>query len=471
MAEQLPAWAVPVDQAPQRASLPSWAKLVDEPTAAHVAQDAGAPPGVAVSPANHAPSVPSSESAARGAFQGLSMGWGDEGSAAIAAAFPFTDREAAGPGATVKERYEHARDFYRRLNVNAESANPGTYTTGLMAGAVAPAIVSLGTSATPSAVSGTRALLQAAGQGVVAGAGYSDAPTASGVASDSALGGALGLAGYGVGKAVSAATGAVRAKAGEAIARAQARAVADAAAKEGKILASEVGSLGGQSAALNNDVKWVQILQEQAAKGELSPENVALLDSLRSSPKFAAVLNKAAERVGEELPQRVAKVTEKEAIVSGLQAAMPQAVAEGAAVRAAPSAMLGRIGAIAKRELSPVVGAAVGNYASDQLGLDKTGGTVAGGLAGVFYSRGRLGKSLHDLQNMPSTQIFLNGLVNRTAAIPQALAPYVPSLANAASRGGASLGVTHFLLYSNDEQYRRALDHETQPGKLVTPAE
>lgn len=470
--ETLPDWAVPIDQVAGE-KLPEWAKLAPVETAATAAARPATPTSSVPTPTKSAPGVSLGESAARGAWQGATLGFGDEltgGANAGRLDAPIdelggvTARELAaqnGRALGPDKTYEQVRDEERAKNAAAHDANPGTYTGFQMGGSLVPTVLTFGAGGP----------VASAVLGAVQGAGYSDA-TGKQLLADSSLGAGLGLAGFGAGKAISAASGYVRQGAQRAISAATAKAAADATAKEAKILASEVGSLGGHSAALSNDVKWLtQLLEDKAARGALTPENQALLEALRKSPAYSKVLNKAAERVGEELPSRVAQVTEHEAIVSGLQAAMPQAIAEGTAARIAPAASSNRAWGIAKRELAPWVGGAAGNFAADELGLDRSKGTIIGGIAGVVYGRARLGKSLTDFKNMPSTQIFLNNLVNKTASVPQALAPYIPSLTSAATRGGTSLGVTHFLLYNNDEKYRRAVDSETQPGKPAAPPE
>jgi hypothetical protein len=176
------------------------------------------------------PKTGKGESAGRGAVQGLSLGFGDEGSAAIAALLPFTDREAA-KGDTIGERYRNARDFYRGQNARAQEDHPVIYGANEIGGAVAPMLLTGGGAAAARAPT----LLGRAGQaavlgakvGGVAGAGYSEAPTLGGVAGDAAggaatgaaLGPAIEVAGAGVGKAARWASGKVGDLAAEAARR------------------------------------------------------------------------------------------------------------------------------------------------------------------------------------------------------------------------------------------------------------
>lgn len=180
--------------------------------------------------------VGASESAARGGLQGLSFGWGDEGAAAIAAALPFTDREAVGAGKTLGERYRAARDFYRGKNRAAKAANPKTYVAGEIGGAIPTALVPLGTVAKGASLAtkiGQGAKV-GAGLGALSGAGGSEAGTASGVAADASLGAALGA---GVGGAVPAALEGVRAAAGPLTAR-----LREAAINQGRKALSGIGT-------------------------------------------------------------------------------------------------------------------------------------------------------------------------------------------------------------------------------------
>lgn len=139
--------------------------------------------------------VPDVESKARGALQGMSFGWGDEGSAAIAAALPFLDPEAVGEGKTFSERYDNARAFYRAKNAAASSAHPGSYKAGELLGGAVPAV----TAPALRGLAGTTLL------GATAGGGYSNADSAAGVVGDSLGGGAVGAGFYGAAKGVGAA--------------------------------------------------------------------------------------------------------------------------------------------------------------------------------------------------------------------------------------------------------------------------
>jgi hypothetical protein len=126
------------------------------------------------------------ESVARGAKQGITAGWGDEGSAAIAATAPFLDPEAA-KGETWGARYEAAKKFYRGLDTTAKKENPVGFVAGNVVGSLLP------TSKIIGAAKGGQLLARSAAAGALSGAGESNEGTLGGVLGDALGGGALGL--------------------------------------------------------------------------------------------------------------------------------------------------------------------------------------------------------------------------------------------------------------------------------------
>lgn len=146
-------------------------------------------------PAPAKPRTARAESAARGALQGLSLGWGDEGAAGIAALLPFTDREAA-KGESIGERYRNAREFYRGRDAQAKTSDPLVYGANEIAGTIAPMLVTGGGAAAARAPTLLgrmgQAALTGAKYGATAGAGYSDATDTAGLAGDTAGGAATG---------------------------------------------------------------------------------------------------------------------------------------------------------------------------------------------------------------------------------------------------------------------------------------
>lgn len=166
---------------------------------------------VANDPAMAPPKPTAGESAARGALQGVTSGWGDEAAARIeqgASKIPglrnvaqMMQPEGAPPITDPNVTYEQRRDFKRDQNAAAQKENPLAYGAGNMAGSVAqaaiPGVGALGRGANIATRLGGAAL-----SGANSGAGLSDAKDIGGVAKDAgggAIGGTLGgLAGEGV---------------------------------------------------------------------------------------------------------------------------------------------------------------------------------------------------------------------------------------------------------------------------------
>jgi len=135
------------------------------------------------------------DSAARGALQGATMGFADEISGGLEALW----EKAKGDPTTFGELYKAKRDESRSNFKTAEEANPASYTTGQIGGAIGTAFVpGLG-----GATLGKLAL-----QGAAQGLGSSQADLTegdiAGAARDTAIGGALGAGAGLAGKAISA---------------------------------------------------------------------------------------------------------------------------------------------------------------------------------------------------------------------------------------------------------------------------
>jgi hypothetical protein len=146
-----------------------------------------APSAAPPTPDDHTPEKP--ESVARGLKQGLTLGWGDEGSAAIAATLPFLDPEAA-KGKNWGERYEAAKALYRHLDRAARKENPLSFATGDIAGSMAPTAKIFG------AAKGGALVARGALSGAVSGAGGSDESGGPGASiGDVVVGAVLGALG------------------------------------------------------------------------------------------------------------------------------------------------------------------------------------------------------------------------------------------------------------------------------------
>ena len=129
------------------------------------------------------------ESGARGIAQGLTMGFADEISGGAEALW----EAAKGDPRTFGELYKQYRDESRQNFKKAQEANPGTYTTGEVAGAIGSAFIpglNVAKGAGLAANVGKAAL-----QGGLMGLGSSEAEDLSGMAKDTATGAALGGAG------------------------------------------------------------------------------------------------------------------------------------------------------------------------------------------------------------------------------------------------------------------------------------
>lgn len=125
--------------------------------------------------------VSGSESALRGAAQGITLGFADEISGAVESA--FTDKT-----------YEQARDESRDNFELAKAANPTAFLAGEVAGGVGAAVVSGGAGA---------GLRGAAAAGTIAGIGQSEEDQIEAQLLDGLMGTGLGVAGYGIGKSIS----------------------------------------------------------------------------------------------------------------------------------------------------------------------------------------------------------------------------------------------------------------------------
>lgn len=134
------------------------------------------------------PDVSEPESVLRGAAQGATFGFADEGEGALKALY----NKYQGSPKSLTDLYTEARDKARTANDAASIQNPKSYLAGQLGGAVAPALLSGGASIPALAAQGA---LQGLGsskadltQGDIAGAG-TDALTGG------VVGGALGAAG------------------------------------------------------------------------------------------------------------------------------------------------------------------------------------------------------------------------------------------------------------------------------------
>jgi hypothetical protein len=140
------------------------------------------------------------ESAARGAFQGVTSFFGDE----LVGYAKALGKGLTGSSEPVMESIKKGRDENRAANQAAKAANPTAYGGGEMVGSVASSLLPQGKAA--KLVAGTMGKVgpwaAAALTGGVQGAGMSEAETAGGIATDTGAGAALGVAGEAAGRVV-----------------------------------------------------------------------------------------------------------------------------------------------------------------------------------------------------------------------------------------------------------------------------
>lgn len=368
------------------------------------AEPAAAPPGR---------DVPKTESAARGAFQGLTAGWGDEASAALAALLPFLDREAAN-GGSFSDRYEAAKLFYRNLNREAQKANPDTYLGGQVVGAVAPALTGAGVAAT-----GTRAVLQSAGQGAAAGAGYSEANDAQGLARDTALGGALGLGGFALGAGVNAGGKALARKAMDLASRARGKASAQALEEVQAQLATLAGQVGGET---QKGSRYIENLMR--LKASMTPDQLAAFAELEAAGVIPGLAQSVAQGTLESLPGQAATIASKRAALEAAKAGAEDAVSERTAQLLTPQ-KAADMRSFLKSYAEPLAWAYGGKKAAEALGADQDTQYGAAAVAGLLGGRTRGGKALMTRVERPAHQLQFAEALRVAAEKGSPLAQYL----------------------------------------------
>jgi hypothetical protein len=374
------------------------------------------------------------ESGARGAMQGASLGFGDEVAAAVDAALPGLSRRfnpeplAASPeDAALQDRYAAARDYYRNRNAAAEQANPGTYLGGQVAGAL------LTTRGVP--VKGAVGVVNAAGLGAAQGAGYSDANEGLGLARDTALGGALGLAGHGAGSLLGGAASKVQGAAGRLLGKAHGRALGQATQEVDEALASARGQLGAET---QKGSRYVENLLRFEAAGTLTPAQQAELATLRQAGVVDDLAQSVAQGTLEALPTQAGTIAAKRAALTTATQAAPQTVATRAGELLKPTAKVDTR-TFLKSYAEPVIWAIGGQQVGNALGLDPGQQGALATAAGVIGGRTRAGKALYNRLTKPGNQAALARAMERTgqrigalqrpatAGVPAALIPLLLS--------------------------------------------
>lgn len=344
------------------------------------------------------------EASARGAFQGLSYGWGDEASAALAATMPFLDREAAGEGGSWGERYGKAREFFRGKNAAAEESHPTAYLSGEVGGAVLPAVVTGGAAAAKAPLSAgarlLRAVAPAAGQGAVQGAGYSDADTAAGVAGDSAVGLGLGVAGRAVGEGLGRLGATLRRKGAELVSRGTARANQQAAEESLHAVRQVEGAVGDKAA---NAYRQMERIELALANPALPPAERAAIEAFKKTPEYAALVAANAKSILAAAPEALAEREAAKVVATEAREALPGAIKSRTAELLTPQ-VKADTQSFVKGWVEPVVWAYGANKAAEMAGASPEQRTQAAVVAGLIGGRTRAGKALWSRLNRPAHQ-------------------------------------------------------------------
>jgi hypothetical protein len=271
------------------------------PTAAELAavkDPWSAPPTAAEMGHGDTPSV--LRSAAEGVLTGGGYGWRDEmvgGYKALAKR--VLPKSLGGTDLPLAEQYRQDRDAVRSEQEGFRKAHPVAYGAGEVAGGMVP-----GTVAT-LATGGAAALPMALAQGGAAGAGYSNADTAGGLARDTGLGVGIGALGYGAGQAVGKAFSGVAGLAGRGVRLAESRAASRAADEIAAEIASARGSLGGE---VQKGQRLVENLRRLGP--QLTPEEQAAVAQLEQ---------RLTQSTREALPGQVGTINAKDAELAALQ--------------------------------------------------------------------------------------------------------------------------------------------------------
>lgn len=339
------------------------------------------------------------ESAARGALQGLSAGWGDEAAGALAAALPFTDPEAA-KGETFGERRKNATDFYRGRNAAAEKENPKTYLGGQIAGGVVGA---------GKVGSGVGAVLKSAGTGLAAGSGYSEADEAIGLLRDTALGGALGLGGHALGSAAGKVFGWVAGKGRALAGAARGKAASQAAEEVAAQVASARGQLGAETQKGSRYVENLMRLHDG-----MSPEQKAAYALLVEKGVVPDLTQAVAQGTLDALPEQAGTIASKRAALDALTAEAPSLAAKRTGQLLTPQ-KAADLRSFLKSYAEPLAWGAAGYGIGDALDLSPGAKAGLGTVAGAIGGRTRAGKALMTRLNRPGNQLQFAEALQRAA--------------------------------------------------------
>lgn len=346
---------------------------------------------------NAPPAVGTPEAALRGAAQGATLGFGDE--------------LEAGWKSLFGQPYQQTRDKLRADEANARSQHPYVYGGSEIAGSILPSAIAAGatggTSLAPTLAKS--ALPLAAGQGALQGAGYSNADSARGLVGDTALGGGLGVLGYGLGQGLGAVGRAATRSARGLAVRATSRAADQAAQEVADRIASAQGALGGEVQKGNRIVENLRRLAP-----ELTPEEQ---DAMRLLEQRLAASNR------QSLPGQVGTIDRLDSELQGLKSGASEAFQARKAELLQPQILKDTM-SLAKSYGEPLAANAIG-----------------GPTAGMVMGRTRMGKAIANRITRPGNQKALADLV--TSPITQKTASVLlRSLQAAAQTEGVRQMVT-----------------------------
>lgn len=393
---------------------------------------------------------------ARGAGQGVTLGFGDEiagamgaGMQGLANLLPEGVRDSLGlVKASAGDAYRSVRDDDRADNRKAEADHGAAYLGGNLAGGV---LLPVPGGAAAAGASGGARLLRAVAQGGALGAGYglgsSEAGTAGGLARDTLVGGVAGGGAGALGQALGA--GATRlgnfAKGKVSGIEAGVRAAAE---KEAAAATASARSAAGHAA--QDAYKQLEHLRELGAKGLLVPEQAAV--AVRLEAELAA-------KAQDKLLPAAAKKEATAALLREASETEAQRAQQLAAQKLSGSELKQQVGARLKRYGLPALGGAAlaaitGNDSPSGLLLGAGGGALGGaGLRPMMHSLLRMSKQ-------PVVQRPLWQLLQSAAEHGQLAAPALDRAAGPASR--ASVPSLAAVLAG-------LLDEEDQPSYATAP--
>ncbi len=362
------------------------------------------------------PEGPSSiEALARGAGQGVSLGFADElaGSQAVPYEIGQRIRSAMGGQRDSEEKsladtYRGMRDKYRGADAAAEKAHPLLFNGAELAGGLAIPVP--GGSAVKGASLASkvgRGALAAGTMGTVIGAGKSEAEDIGGVAKDALTTGAVAAPMGATGAAAGHGLGKLGERFGAKAAGAETQLRADTVAEK---LASARGEYGQKVQDAN---RALENLRTALADPASSPKLKADIQSFMQTPGYSQLVEQVGQNTLEAAPLKLGQMSALKQGVADAPALANKAIDEELAKSTLKEDVLPRVMHYAKPAVAALIGGAVGGPT----------GAGAGGLLGA--ASGKPGRAIANLMAKPRFQIQAN----------QALESGAEALGEAASRG------------------------------------